>query len=123
MLILKSNYIKNAGKHGKNYVNYIGTRDKVEKEVQKYVDYIANRKGVEKYCQHGLFTSGSDKIVMSKVQDEIANHKGNVWLPIISLTREDAIKTGFDNGVAWKNLLSKLAPKIAEYINLTNICH
>lgn len=117
-VILKSNYIKGGGSHGANLVSYIGTRDGVEKHVQKYVDYIANRQGVEKFSEHGLFTSGNDKIVLSQVQDEVANHKGNIWLPIISLTREEAIKTGFDNGTAWKNMLSQIAPKIAEYYKI-----
>ncbi len=124
MVVLKSNYIKGGGSQGANYVSYIGTRDRVEKNVQKYVDYISNRKGVEKFSSHGLFTSGNVKIVLSQVQEEISNHKGNVWLPIISLTREDAVTTGYDNGTAWKNLLSQLAPKIAEYykINIDNLC-
>lgn len=117
-VILKSNYIKGGGKYGSNLVNYIGTRDGVEKHVQKYVDYIANREGVEKFSNHGLFTSGNDKIILSKVQEEVSNHKGNIWLPIISITREDAIKTGFDNGTAWKNMLSQIAPKIAEYYKI-----
>ena len=124
-VILKSNYIKGGGgAHGKNLVNYIGTRDGVEKNVQKYVDYISNRNGVEKVSNHGLFTSGNSKIILSNVMDEVADHKGNIWLPIISLTREDAIKTGFDNGAAWKNMLSKIAPKIAEYykIKIDNLC-
>lgn len=117
-VILKSNYIKGGGAHGGNLLNYIGTRDGVEKHVQKYVDYIANRKGVEKVSNHGLFTSGNDKIILFKVQEEVANHTGNIWLPIISLTREDAIRTGFDNGTAWKNMLSQIAPKIADYYKI-----
>ncbi|WP_317855975.1 MobP3 family relaxase [Chakrabartyella piscis] len=117
-VILKSNYIKGGGAHGGNLVNYIGTRDGAEKHVQKYVDYIANRKGVEKFSNHGLFTSGNDKIILSKVQEDVANHTGNIWLPIISLTREDAIRTGFDNGTAWKNMLSQIAPKIADYYKI-----
>ncbi|MFI3227682.1 MAG: MobP3 family relaxase [Clostridia bacterium] len=117
-VILKSNYIKGGGKHGANLVSYIGTRDGVEKHVQKYVDYIANREGVEKISEHGLFTSGNDKIVLSQVQNEVANHNGNIWLPIISLTREAAMKTGFDNGTAWKNMLSQIAPKIAEFYKI-----
>ena len=57
--------------------------DKVAKK-ENYVDYIANRPMVEKLSTHGLFTAGDDKIVLSKVANEVANHEGNVWLPIIA---------------------------------------
>ena len=90
---------------------------------KNYVDYISNRPNTEIISKHGLFTSGNDKIVLSKVADEVANHKGNVWTPIISLTREDAINTGFDNVESWKNTISKLIPKFAEQykIKLDNL--
>ena len=45
---------------------------------ENYVDYIANRPRVEKLSSHGLFTSGSDKIVISKVAEEVSHHEGNV---------------------------------------------
>ncbi len=35
-------------------------------------------------------------------------------MPIISLTHEDAIKTGYDNAESWHTLMSKLAPKMAD---------
>ena len=90
---------------------------------KNYIDYISNRPNTEIISTHGLFTSGNDKIILSKVADEVANHKGNVWTPIISLTREDAINTGFDNAESWKNAISKLIPKFAEQykIKLDNL--
>ncbi len=124
-VILKSNYIKNGkGSYGKNLMNYIGTRDGVEKNIQGYIEYMSERKGAEKFANHGLFTSGDTPITLSKVMEQVGSHKGKIWMPIISLTREDAINTGFDNGTAWKNMLSEIAPKIADFykIKLDNLC-
>ena len=91
--------------------------DKIGKR-KNYVDYIANRPRVEKLSSHGLFTSGNEKIILSKVAEEIANHQGNVWTPIISLKREDTVRTGFDNAESWHNMLSYLAPTIAESLKI-----
>ena len=85
---------------------------------KNYVDYIANRPRVEKMGTHGLFTGGDDAIVLSRVADEVANHTGNVWTPIISLRREDAIRTGYDRAEAWHNMLSYFAPEIAESMKI-----
>ncbi|MHB8065391.1 MAG: MobP3 family relaxase, partial [Ruminiclostridium sp.] len=91
--------------------------DKIGKR-KNYVDYIATRPRVEKMGTHGLFTGGDDAIVLSRVADEVANHTGNVWTPIISLRREDAIRTGYDNAEAWHNMLSYFAPEIAESMKI-----
>ena len=85
---------------------------------KNYVDYIANRPRVEKMGTHGLFTGGDDAIVLSRVADEVANHTGNVWTPIISLRREDAIRTRYDGAEAWHNMLSYFAPEIAESMKI-----
>lgn len=81
---------------------------------ENYVDYIANRPRVEKLSAHGLFNGSNEPIVLSKVAKEVAEHSGNVWTPIISLRREDAVSTGFDNAQRWKDYLSSYAPTIAE---------
>ena len=111
-----------ADKTSKNASEFISIAleqnlDKIGKR-KNYVDYIANRPRVEKLSSHGLFTSGNEKIILSKVADEIANHQGNVWTPIISLKREDAVRTGFDNAESWHNMLSYLAPTIAESLKI-----
>ncbi|KXL53859.1 hypothetical protein CLNEO_10850 [Anaerotignum neopropionicum] len=85
---------------------------------ENYVDYIANRPRVEKLSSHGLFTSGDDEIILSKVADEVSNHQGNVWTPIISLRREDAVVTGFEHVENWKDFLSHYAPTIAENLKI-----
>lgn len=85
---------------------------------KNYVEYIANRPRVEKISTHGLFTGGDDEIVLSNVVNDVANHTGNIWTPIISLRREDAIRTGFDKTSAWYNMLSYYAPEIAESMKI-----
>lgn len=91
--------------------------DKIGKR-KNYVDYIANRPRVEKMGKHGLFTGGSESLVLSKVADEVSNHEGNVWTPIISLRREDAARLGFDNAESWHNMLSYYAIDIAESLKI-----
>ncbi len=85
---------------------------------EKYLDYIANRPRVEKLDTHGLFTGGDDPLVLSKVAEEVSAHTGNVWMPIISLRREDAARMSFESAHAWKTLLSSKAPELAENLKI-----
>ena len=62
---------------------------------------------------HGLFTGAKDHLVLEQVADAIANHPGKVWLPIISLRREDAARLGYDKAEEWQALLSKYAMEMA----------
>ena len=91
--------------------------DKISKR-KNYVDYIANRPRVEKMGKHGLFTGGNDSLVLSRIANEVANHKGNIWTPIISLRREDATRLGYDNAESWHNMLSYYAIDIAESLKI-----
>lgn len=91
--------------------------DRVAKK-ENYVDYIATRPLVEKISSHGLFTAGNDEIVLSQVVSEIANHNGNVWLPIIALKGEDAKRSGFDNLESWKLMLEQYALEIAKNLKI-----
>lgn len=85
---------------------------------ENYVDYIANRPRVQRMGSHGLFTGGDEEIVLSKIAEEVGNHPGNIWIPIISLRREDAIRSGFDKAEAWHNMLSYFTPEIAESMKI-----
>ena len=62
-----------------------------------YADYIATRPRAERIGSHGLFTSGDEPVVLSKVSQELNEHQGNVWTFIASLKREDAERLGYDN--------------------------
>ena len=79
--------------------------DQIAKK-ENYLNYIAKRPRAQRFGSHGLFTGSKEPLVLSKVQEEIANHPGTVWLPIISLRREDAARLGFDDAEKWRALLS-----------------
>ena len=85
---------------------------------ENYVDYIANRPRVQKLGTHGLFTAGDSPLVLSQVADEVANHPGVVWLPIISLRREDAARLGYDSAERWRKLLSAHTMDMAEAMKI-----
>ena len=85
---------------------------------ENYVDYIAKRPRAERSGTHGLFTGGDDPLVLSQVAEAVAGHPGNVWLPIISLRREDAARLGYDSAAAWKHLLTSCAPQLAEAMKI-----
>ena len=83
---------------------------------ENYVDYIATRPGAVRSGAHGLFSGGSDKLVIAHVQNEVANHSGNVWTPIVSLRREDASAMGYEDAESWKTLLSSCASDFANCV-------
>lgn len=91
--------------------------DRMEKR-ENYIKYIAMRPNAQRMGSHGLFTGSDDHIVLSQVADEVAHHPGVVWLPIISLRREDAARLGYDNAERWKTLLSGYATEMAKAMKI-----
>lgn len=83
-------------------------------DVKKLVSYMAERPGVEKIGKHGLFSQSDDKIDLDKVCDEVANHEGVIWTHVVSLTREDAERLGYNKAAAWRELVRRNAMQIAE---------
>ena len=81
---------------------------------KNYVDYLAHRPGVEKTGTHGLFSNEGEPIVLSRVAEEVANHKGVVWTNVISLRREDAQRLGYDSAVQWQALLRSRVELLCE---------
>lgn len=90
---------------------------------QNFVGYMAMRPGVQKKGSHGLFNEKDEPIILDRVANEIANHKGNVWSHVISLRREDAIRLGYDNSEAWRQLVMRHISDIAknQKISLCNL--
>ena len=80
---------------------------------QNFVGYMAMRPGVQKRGSHGLFNEKDEPIILDRVANEIANHKGNVWSHVVSLRREDAVRLGFDNSDAWRELVKRHISDIA----------
>jgi len=83
-----------------------------------YVSYIAQRPRAERIGSHGLFNGTDDVLKLSRIAEEVANHPGSVWLPIISLRREDAARLGYDSAKQWQTLLSSHAMEIAEAMKI-----
>ena len=83
-------------------------------DVKKLVSYMAERPGVEKLGKHGLFSQTDNKIDLDKVCDEVANHDGVIWTHVVSLTREDAERLGYNKAAAWRELVRRNAMQIAD---------
>ena len=89
-LVLKAPYYKpghttEKGQTRGGYTQYIATREGVAELRSGMLEYVGERFG-----SNGLFTDAGEKINLSKVSNEIDEHKGNVWGFIISLKRSDA---------------------------------
>ena len=87
------------------------------------VKYVAERPGVEKLGKHGLFSDSDNEIVLAQAQKNIAEHQGNVWSHVISLTREDAERLGYITPEMWRNLIMRHTDDIskAQNIRLENL--
>ena len=120
-IILKCRYLSPRAKsHAGNLIRYIATREGVEviDKRENYVGYIAMRPGVEKRGVHGLFHAGETPLALSKVAKEVASHEGIVWTNILSLTRKDAERLGYDRAEAWQNLLRANTHLMAEAMKI-----
>ena len=83
-----------------------------------YVSYIASRPRAQRAGAHALFTGSDAPLVLSQIAAEVAHHPGNVWLPSISLRREDAARLGYDDAGQWKNLIAGYAMEMAEAMKI-----
>ncbi len=87
-------------------------------EMENYVQYIGLRPRVEKQGSHGLFSQEDEPINIYDVAKEVSEHQGIVWRPILSLTREDAERLGYDNADAWRALLRSQASNLANSMGI-----
>ncbi len=85
---------------------------------ENYISYIAQRPRAEHIGAHGLFGESDDHLALSKIAEEVASHPGNVWLPIISLRREDAARLGYDSAERWRTFLRSYAMEMAEAMKI-----
>ena len=83
-----------------------------------YVNYIATRPHAERLDTHGLFSDEDIPLILSQTAQEVAEHTGNIWTPIISLRREDAARLGYDNAAAWMALLRKQRNVFAQQMKI-----
>lgn len=95
--------------------------DKFEaRDPEIYLDYIAHRPGVEKNpdLSHGLFGING-AIDMEAAKNSVLENENSIkWSHIISLTREGAEATGFDNRQSWENLIRSKAYDIGKLYNI-----
>ena len=85
---------------------------------KRYMEYIAQRPRVELHGAHGLFTGGDRPVILSQAAQEVSQHTGPIWLPILSLRREDAARLGYDNAESWRKLLTSHAPEMAQAMKI-----
>ena len=116
-LITKFRYLKPSRKRkAGGYATYIATREGVEKlpqEQKTYADYIATRPRSQ-----GLFTDAGKEINLRQLSKELNQYQGNLWTVIISLTREDAERLGFDSASRWRDFLRSERSAIAEQFHI-----
>ena len=120
-LIVTCKYYDQKSKSVEGLVQYIGTRESValNDDMQAMVGYIGERPGVEKVGKHGLFNGSDDPIDMKKAKHEFATHDGRVYSFVISMTREDAERLGYNSQLAWKNMLRSQTPNIAQTMGIS----
>lgn len=121
-VLFKSPYAPSGKGVGGDYINYVAKRERVDnsintKRVEINLNYIATRPRVEKVGEHGLFGS-EDDVNLNRARNDIVNHNGIVWMPIVSLRREDADRLGYNNADAWRNLIRSKQFEIAEAYNI-----
>lgn len=85
---------------------------------QTYLDYIATRPRAERFGTHGLFSDDGKTLVLSEESQKIREHKGNIWTLIISLSREDAQRLGFDHAERWRDFLRGNKQVIADGLKI-----
>ena len=94
--------------------------DQLEKR-KNYVDYIAHRPRVERIGEHGLFTDAGKPVILKRVQEDVAAHKGPVWTHVISLRREDAARLGYDSAAQWMALLRSKRAMLCKYMKIDSV--
>ena len=79
-----------------------------------YLDYVANRPGVKALGEHGLWDAHGKVPSLENAVAEVARHTGNVWTPIISLSRENAERLGYTDLENWQALINASITDIAK---------
>ena len=82
-------------------------------ERENFLDYVSHRPGVRSDGDHGLWDKDGKVQNLSKTVEEVANHPGIVWTPVVSLRREDAERLGFTDVDSWRHLINSCSAEIA----------
>ena len=81
---------------------------------ENFLDYISHRPGVRSDGDHGLWDRNGKVPVLSRAVEEVANHPGIVWTPIVSIRREDAERLGYTDAENWRALVNACTQDIAK---------
>ena len=81
---------------------------------ENYLDYVANRPGVKALGEHGLWDAHGKVPSLENAVAEVARHTGNVWTPVISLSRENAERLGYTDIKNWQELINASITDIAK---------
>lgn len=73
---------------------------------ENYLDYVANHPGVKALGEHGLWDANGKVPSLENAVAEVAQHTGNVWTPVISLSRENAERLGYTDLKNWQELIN-----------------
>lgn len=81
---------------------------------ENYLDYVANRPSVKTLGEHGLWDANGKVSSLENAVAEVAQHPGNVWTPVISLSRENAERLGYTDLENWQALIRSSITDIAK---------
>ncbi len=81
--------------------------------MENYLDYVSHRPGVQLDGEHGLWCSEGKVRNLSQAVQEVAEHTGSVWTPVVAIRREDAERLGYNDADSWRELVCACAPEIA----------
>ena len=97
-------------------LTYIATREGVEKPVEKtYLDYMATRPRAERINgSHGLFSQAGKEIDLTKSSKDVSAFNGNIFTVIISVSRDDAERLGFNNANRWRDMIRAKISDVAK---------
>ncbi len=110
------------------YINYIATRPSVEKDkkanhglfnLNGLADLQENIDMAKKYKKH-IKWSYVISLERKENIDMAKKYKKHIkWSYVISLERNDAVETGFDKAIAWRNLLNTKVNEICKTYNIS----
>ncbi|MDD3778671.1 MAG: MobP3 family relaxase [Synergistaceae bacterium] len=81
---------------------------------ENYLDYVSHRPGVQLDGEHGLWNADGKVVNLTRAVEEVANHPGIVWTPVVSLRREDAERLGYTDAANWRALVNSIVCDIAK---------
>ena len=81
---------------------------------ENFLDYVSHRPGVKSDGDHGLWDANGKVENLSAVVREVANHRGNVWTPVVTIRRADAERLGYTDAENWRSMVNASINEIAE---------